>query len=108
LVELSELDCVVAVAVSPSAVVPEKVTPPENTTVPATVLDRPAASPKKAPLPPMSMILVAEPPAPPVPIPYVRIWLPSIKAISALAKLVGRLVVVVRLIRIALGMGVLP
>jgi hypothetical protein len=107
LVELSELDWVVAVAVSPSDVVPEKVTPPENVTVPATVLVRPAARPKNAPMPPMSIMLVAEPPAPDEPIPYVRIWLPSIKAISALAKLVGRLVVVVRLMRIVLGTDLL-
>jgi hypothetical protein len=104
LVELSEADCVVAVAVLPSAVVPENVTPPEKPTVPATVLDKPAASPKKAPLPPMSIMLVAEPPAPPAPVPYTRILLPSMNASSALAKLVGRLVVVVRLIRIVLGM----
>jgi hypothetical protein len=53
----------------------------------------------------MSMILVADPEAPPVPVPYTRILLPSINASSALARLVGRLLVVVRLIRIVLAMG---
>jgi hypothetical protein len=103
LVELSELDWVVAVA-EPKEVVPENVTVPENVYVPAAVCVRLLDKPRKAPTPPMSMILVAEPEAPPVPVPYTSIWLPSMKASSALAKLAGRLDVVVRLIRMVLGM----
>jgi hypothetical protein len=51
----------------------------------------------------MSIILVADPEAPPVPVPYTRIWLPSINASSALASVVGRLEEVVRFILIVLA-----
>jgi hypothetical protein len=68
-VELSSAAGVVAVADDPRATVEENVTPPENVYVPAAVCVRPLDNPKNAPGPNTATTEVAEPPAPPVPVP---------------------------------------